>query len=188
MIEPSKRVGVDVDGIFANFSQGFIDAGIEMGIQCCLPKNWKCVDKWMFPCVYHFKEIWDARCEHSYNFWLGLDPLPKAKRFFMSKRAFVPEVYITKRPCPSWVTRKWLRNHNFPDSEVITVSDPAEKVEIIKERCDIYTDDLPSTIKQCLDNGINAYLYDAPFQRGENIKGLPIIKGFGDLYELGELP
>jgi hypothetical protein len=188
MVEISKRVGLDIDGCLANFSQGFIDAGVEMGIECCLPKNWKCVNKWMFPCVDHFKSIWDARCEHSYSFWLGLQPLPKAKRFFKSKKAFVPEVYITKRPCPSWVTRKWIVANGFPNAEVITVDDSAKKLDIILDRCDLYVDDLPATIRQCREAGANAYLYSAPFHVGESIKGLPIIKNFSDLYKLKELP
>ena len=65
MRQVTKRVGLDCDGVLSNFSQGFIDAGAAMGINCCLPKNWKAVDKWFFPCADHFKEIWDAACELS---------------------------------------------------------------------------------------------------------------------------
>lgn len=175
------RIGLDVDGVLANFSEAFIKKGRQMGIQCCLPKDWKVVDKWMFPCADHFKEVWDTAVEHSYNFWLGIPPLPKAVKYFKQKTAFTPELYITKRPCPSWVTRKWIRANEFPDAEVITVNDPADKLIIVKERCDAYVDDLPSTVRQMLDAGVNAYLYAAPFHTGENIDGLPLIHNLGEL-------
>lgn len=175
------RAGLDVDGVLANFLQGFIDAGSELGIQCCLPKDWKKVDRWMFPCVDHFKAIWDAKCEHSYKFWLNLQPLPAAVKYFNSKNAITPELYITKRPCPSFITRKWLRSVEFPDAEVVTVSDPKNKLEIVQERCDVYVDDLPSTVRQMREAGVNALLYSAPFHKGENIEGLPIIKSLSEI-------
>jgi hypothetical protein len=187
MIEIDKAVGTDVDGVLAAFGQGFIERSREMGIDCCFPEDHTKITKWFFPCEKHFKEVWNT-VETDESFWLGLKPLEPALSFFKSDKAFVPRMYVTKRHVPSEITRTWLLSNGFPDAEVITVDDAAKKTEIVKKYCDLYVDDLVSTIRDMRHNNVNAILYKAPYQISEDISGLPIIENFTDLYCMGELP
>jgi hypothetical protein len=187
MVQINKYPGLDVDGVISNFSQGFIERSREMGIDCCFPEDHTKVTKWYYPCPEHFKEVWDT-VETDESFWLGLKPLEPAYSFFQSDLAFRPRMYITKRHVPSSVTHQWIINNGFPDAEVVTVDDPKKKTQIVKENCDLYIDDLVSTIRDMRGNNINAILYKAPYQISEDVSGLPIIENFTDLYKMGELP
>jgi hypothetical protein len=182
MVVDTARIGTDIDGVLCDFGQGFINRSNEMGIQCCFPEDSSKIDKWMFPCGEHFKQVWDT-VETDESFWLNLPPLRPAQEFFKSSLSFVPRMYITKRHVSSDVTREWLVKNGFPDSEVITVDDPKKKIQIVKQDCDIYVDDLVQTVVDMRKENINAILYAAPYQVSEDVSGLPIISDFRELFD-----
>jgi hypothetical protein len=174
--------GSDVDGLLSNFGQGFIERGVAMGVNCCLPEDHTKIDKWMFPCSPHFKEIW-ASVEKDEAFWLGLPVYEQAREAMQEIEP--PAFYITSRPVRNEVTEQWLEQNGFPKARVITVSDPQHKLQyLVEHKLDGYVDDLVSTIRQVRSEGVNGILYKAPYQVSEDISGLPIIS---DLRELPKM-
>jgi uncharacterized HAD superfamily protein len=183
----NKKIGLDVDGVLMDFSTAFINKANELGMGCYFPESAEKVTKWdMCDDPIHFKAIWNE-IENSNDFWLNIPALNKAKEFFQSNNAFTPQLYLTHRPVPSWVTRKSLLINGFPEAEVISVHNREEKVGIVRERCDIFIDDLVPQVRAMRAAGINAILYAAPYQISENIEGLPLIRDFSELFTKGEL-
>jgi uncharacterized HAD superfamily protein len=157
------KVALDVDGVICNFSQGVVERAKQLNIEFL--ESWEDWEYWdghdNFSKV--MKEAWKDP-----NFWLNLEPLNKIN--------FTPYMYITSRPVPAEVTKQWLDKHGFPTAKVITVSKPEDKLQhLLDEKIDLLIDDLHSTVKTAIDNGIQAFLFHAPYQRGhENeCKGLP---------------
>jgi uncharacterized HAD superfamily protein len=107
------------------------------------------------------------------NFWLGLEPIQlKLPEWFDVK------CYITARPIPSEVTKRWLAANGLPDAPVVSVKYAEEKLEHVADYdLDIFIDDYYPTIWMLRENGINGVLYGAPYQVGheEECKGLPKI-------------
>jgi len=152
-----KRIGLDVDGVLANFSAGVIKRANELGLGEHFPK------------CCHDTDSWDMSDEFS----------TVMNEAWRDEKFWLPYCYITSRRVPSEVTKQWLTNNGFPDALVITVSNPTEKIKWIEEHnIDLFVDDLYSTVRELRDAGYNAVLFDAPYQRGhvEECKGLPKIK------------
>lgn len=167
------RIGLDIDGVLANFVQGILDIGHERGLSH-FPKSWLDVDTW-FIC----DGFVDVMKEHSYSadFWLGLKPLP-----YSLPLDFTPDCYITARPIQSSVTQEWLDKYGFPKALLITVDNPQDKLAHIKERnLDLFVDDHYETIPQLRAAGVNAVLYHAPYQRGHDVADLPTMKNLSEV-------
>lgn len=171
-----KRIGLDVDGVLANFSAGVIKRANKLGLGEHFPKCCHDTSSWdmseMFSKV--MKNIWDEP-----EFWLDLPVLENAKPM-----PFQPYCYITSRRVPSGVTKQWLDTNDFPEALVITVNNPTEKVKYIREHgIDLFVDDLYSTVRQLIDAGHKALLYEAPYQIGHKseCEGLPTIKSLEEI-------
>jgi len=175
--EPS--VALDIDGVLSCFSCGVLNRAREMGLAEHFPTSCRDITFWDVS-DYFSKVMNDAWLDP--EFWLQLPTL----EFGLP---FKPVAYITSRPIATEVTKQWLDKYGFPEAEVITVSKPDEKLEHLKRiNPDIYVDDLYSTVRSVRDAGINAYLYDAPYQRGhvEDCKDLPKIYNLQQVLDLGD--
>lgn len=153
------RIGLDIDGVLANFLQGFINAARLEGLGSHFPKTWRewtsHLPKGEENC---FGRVWDlATPRHS--FWLGLEPLMKP-----SDIPFGPTVYCTARPAPTRVTMSWLYAHGFPEAEVITVPYGANKMQPLKEaEVDYFVDDNATNYRQINSGGrTQCFLWDTP--------------------------
>lgn len=168
------KIGLDVDGVLANFSEAVIRRARKMGLADEFPKTHEHIDNW--DVAEKFSHVMrDAWADP--NFWLGLKPLTKVIPFKV-------DCYITARRIPSEVTRQWLKNNNFPDADVISVKNPDEKLHHITERqLDLFVDDYYVTITQLLEKGVNALLFVAPYQRGheEECRYLPKVHSLEDV-------
>lgn len=162
------KVGLDVDGVLANFSDGLIAKARQMGLSEEFPETWEHVDNWDV-CEKFLHVMDEARMDAS--FWLGLKPMT-------ANVPFEVDCYITARSIGSEVTAKWLSDNGFQDAPVISVANPEEKLQHIKDRgLDLFVDDYYKTVINLLEEGINAVLFSAPYQRGheEECKSLPKI-------------
>jgi uncharacterized HAD superfamily protein len=173
------RIGLDIDGVIANFTQATIERAKELGLSNQYIKSWEDVTYWDVSPIFSqiMKDAWLDP-----SFWLGLEPMPGCLPLPVK-----PCCYITARPIDSKVTKQWLKKHNFPNAKVISVKTPEEKLAHIKnEKLDVFVDDLFSTVKQLRDANINAVLYKAPYQVGhvEECKGLPTISTLSEITDI----
>lgn len=169
------KIGLDIDGVLCNFVQGVLDVARQRGLPD-FPESWLDVDRWLICEGFHAIMV---EVGGTAEFWLKLKPLPYALPL-----DFTPDCYITARPIESWVTQQWLDIWRFPKADLITVANPDDKLIHIKERSlDLFVDDHFKTIPHLRANGVNAVLYEAPYQRGHDITGLPTIKHLREIYE-----
>ncbi len=173
------KIALDIDGVLADFSQGVIDRAKKMRMSEHFPANSSEVDCWDMCDKFQevMKDAWRDE-----EFWLGLNPIRTSRPV-----PFTPIAYITSRPVSSSVTAEWLLKNRFPIAPVITVSRPEEKLEHLKELgVKIFVDDLHGTVRQVREAGINAILFEAPYQRGhiEECKNLPMISRLSEVLEL----
>lgn len=118
------RVGFDIDGVLAEFSEHFLD---YLGIEDKTPP-----DKWndeRFTKNFH-KIMYDE------NFWLTMPRLVDPKDLHLN-----PVIYVTARAIPVEVTKKWLDKNGFYPAPVISVGHNGSKVEHLKGRVDYFIDD-----------------------------------------------
>lgn len=118
-----KKIGLDVDGVLANFWKG-VQKRMNMD-------KFPEATYWNFP--YSYKYVWDEIVKNE-DFWLSLEPMAD------SYLPFEPDCYITDRQVDSSVTAEWLETNGFPSAPVITVN--GSKVAAVKERkLDLFVDD-----------------------------------------------
>jgi hypothetical protein len=130
------RIGLDLDGVAANFLQGFIDQAKLMGLEDSFPNSWRAWRGHQDASDEDFKKVWDAATPKP-SFWLGLEPLINPKNL-----PFSPAVYCTARPTPTRVTMAWLDAHEFPWAPVITVPYGSDKTEALRDaEIDYFIDD-----------------------------------------------
>jgi uncharacterized HAD superfamily protein len=167
------KVGLDVDGVLCNFVQGILDVAHRRGLSS-FPQRWTDADHWLV-CPEFGTVMREVNLDP--GFWLQLDPLP-----YSGPLDFAPDCYITARPIASWVTEQWLAVHRFPKADLITVADPKDKIDHIRERgLDLFVDDHYVTVPELRAAGVNAVLFEAPYQRGHDVSGLPKIKSLSEV-------
>ncbi len=168
------QLALDVDGVLANFSEGLIDEAHRRGLGDAFPSGWRDVRSWEMSPRFH--EVFRA-VSISEDFWMNLRPLP------FTSREVLPEIYLTSRPIPSRVTVKWLEKNGFPKAEVVTVSRPELKIQVLKDRDLFLVDDHHLTVQKAIDEKLEAYLFDAPHQRGYDVSHIPKINNLQELIE-----
>ena len=108
------RIGLDIDGVLADFTGHFFD---YLGIKDkSLPKDWNDI---RFTNNFH-------KIANDQQFWEGIPALVKPESL-----DFIPVIYVTAREIPSEVSKKWLDKKGFPDAPVITVGTNGNKVEAL---------------------------------------------------------
>jgi len=183
-----RKIGLDVDGVLCNFPEGLIAMAAECGLADRFPASWKDVDHYFIASggdAAAFNQVF-AGIKHSTEFWLKLKPLP-----YCAPLDFVPDCYITSRPVDTWITEQWLWLWRFPRAPVFTVRDHKDKlIHILDRKLDLFVDDYYPTVEYLLENGANAVLYAAPYQRGHAVDHLPTISHLSQVksYDPEELP
>ena len=152
------RIGLDVDGVIANFSDAFILKARELGLGQYFPDSWKGHVDWDFGLGRGgiFKAVW-REIEEDPIFWLRIPT-------HSERPLYRPEVYVTARPVPSIVTEAWLGLNGFPKVPVVTVPVGHNKADAFREfYVDLFIDDKPSNVLELRNAGINAVLLDRPW-------------------------
>lgn len=158
----SVRIGLDIDGVLADFERHFLD--------------------WLGLPGYP-AEAWDDRrfrdnfykIESDSNFWMTLPAI-----IYGSDLLFNPEIFVTARPMEQTsITESWLYGKNlFAKQNLINVGQGNSKVEALKGKVDIFLDDAIHNFEELNDNGINCYL----ITRNHN-KDYHTSKRFDSLYD-----
>lgn len=174
------KKGLDIDGVLCNFPQGVIERAKTVNLSEHFPPCCHDVMSWDFGTDKFSAVMKDAWL--SVEFWLKLKPLA-----YSLPLSFTPDCYITSRPVENWVTEQWLDLWKFPKADVITVKNPLDKLEVIKERkLDLFVDDYIETVRHLRENGVNALLFEAPYQRGHEHADLPKIKCLSEVENYGK--
>lgn len=185
----SNRIGVDVDGVLAQFNEAFIDLIIkETGIDLFPPRPFD-IPTWHYPQLYgynnkdHLNMVWD-KINESETFWLRLKPYPEANEVIAQLGGRVlkgDDVYfITTRPSCGIVsaksqTEQWLEYKVFDDFTP-TVIVTADKGPIAKA-LDLthFIDDKWENVRDVKDDApdCKVYLLDRAWNRTIPITSIP---------------
>ena len=144
-----KNIGLDIDGVLADFSMAWHLLYPEVNSR---PDTWGFDEK-------NIKRFEKMISDGTINdFYLKLIPLIKPEEL-----PFEPTCYITSRPKDD-VTKKWLDLHGFPSKPVICVGALNSKVDAARENnVDIFVDDNYENFVDLNESGVFCYLYTAPW-------------------------
>lgn len=164
------KIGLDIDGVLANFLGGFIERAQERGLAHHFPSHWKLWTKHYDGDKAAFDKIW-AEITEDRGFWKDLAPLCDPETI-----TFPVSAYVTARPCPSEDSAWWLGFYGFPDAPVITVPYGSSKVEPLREAgVHLFIDDNVTNFEQINAAGhTKCLLWDTPVNAGHDAKGLRI--------------
>jgi hypothetical protein len=140
-----KRVGLDIDGVIADFNSAARDIFDTSND----PNHW-----------HYSYELSRGFTDLSDDFWMGIKP-------YDVELEFEPECYVTQRPCDVGLIERWIEDNGFPCSEVIVVG--GSKLESLKGRVDIFVDDKYSNFLELNKGGVFTYLMDRPWNRKYNV-------------------
>jgi hypothetical protein len=169
-------LGMDVDGVFGDFSQHILDYARERGTE--FPSQKSEITSWNIS--ENFSEVFD-QVKHDPAWWLTMPANPCTLPFPSELRV---KCYITHRPVASSITRGWLIATGFPDAPVVTVDKTSDKAVIARYfQLTHFVDDKPSTCHEMNERGIKGILYCEPSNRHER-EGLTCIHSFVQLYDM----
>lgn len=148
---PLKRLYLDIDGVLADFEKYFLD---YLGLPKTSPTDWN---------DYRFRENF-KKIENDNAFWMGIPRL-----FDPSEFDYPITGYVTARPIDNAVTSKWLENAGFPKGDLINVGSNGSKVDILKEKCDVFVDDSIYNFTELQNAGVTCFLMSRPHNKKYNV-------------------
>lgn len=160
------RVGWDLDGVVYPFVASFravVERRTRVRHALPEPSKWEFWEDWgMEP--EEWREHFDAGVEDGSLFTWGapLDHGTINKMYDLHSIHIVTSRPVEARPA----TLAWLRQHGIR-YDSLTFTDDKTSVPT-----DVFVDDHPSTVEKLVANGTWAVLYDQPWNRGPESKGL----------------
>jgi len=167
------KIGIDVDGILANFFTAYENLFIRFSGEDKFPGRYPDVlpPVWMWPEHYGYdpwigKVVWDY-IKHSPTFWKDLGGLPGSKPFLdeLSKTDYTT-YFITDRPGieTQKQTAQWLIKSGYIGLPSVIIS--ADKAAVCKALgVSVYIDDRPSNVISMWDNApeVKTYMLKYPY-------------------------
>lgn len=142
------KIGLDIDGVLANFNLAYHKRYPEISPN---PDSW-----YLDPKIEErFQNMRDAG--ELDEFFMGIEPLTNP-----SEITFDPICYITSRPVSAEISHQWLLKHGFPDRKVIGLNVRQSKVDAANEMgVEIFVDDFYENFIELNNAGIHTYLFTA---------------------------
>jgi uncharacterized HAD superfamily protein len=168
---PRLRLGIDLDGVLANFTERFIEiTNATYGL------NLRTEDQtdWGHTCLgitpAQEEEIWQT-IKATKNFWETLNVLPGTEN--LNRAAHEHELFfITSRIPTAGLDVKtqsafWLDEHFYiPYPSVIVVTDWKDKPALYDAlKLDGFIDDKPETVDEMLKRNQRIYIMDQPYNK-----------------------
>jgi 5'(3')-deoxyribonucleotidase len=180
------RLGIDLDGVVADFNSGWI-ARYNRQYAADLPLD--AVRSWdAIPQLTHFEdmeEFWSwARQHEGHSLFRHLEPYPGALEALEELAAGGHDIVVITTK-PDWAihdTFAWLAEHRFPTREV-HILERKWRVD-----CDVYLDDAPHVLRQLVSRRPDRLIcrYVRPWN--QPIPGTRDVVGWPDFTELVEGP
>lgn len=164
LIMNHKRIGLDIDGVLADFATAFTK---RVGLKDQGSAAWYMTYKGHDPAVW-------KKLNKDKKFWMGLKPL-----IHPDSLNFEPVAYVTSRSIPVEWTQEWLETNGFPCNEVVTVpangGEHEPKIEAMEKlKIDIFVDDHYKNFIELNQAGIKCFLQDSYHNRRWKVGGLRI--------------
>jgi hypothetical protein len=179
------RIGLDIDGVIADFSGGMVERLRGTEFEGDFPSNWAWGKYDGGMCSRERFETAFATFKNDPLFWLGLRPYYSQSDHpdFMEGFDFIPAMYVTARSIPSRITSIWLRRNGFPNwKNVVTVANASDKVQFMRYfALDAFVEDYHRTAVELTRAGINCYLLNRPWNINEPTPGVSRIDRLNEL-------
>lgn len=194
-------IGIDVDGVLANFTASYGRSIVEHIGEDKLPDGWHQDPdfpktwNWELDAGYtaeQVKAVWDSKILRSSTFWMDLAPMEDAKDSLKQLNSLAKAgkevVFITHRmgKKAKRQTEQWLYSHGIDYPTVILSGNKLAVIRTIG--ADFYIDDKLSTMaeihRHCQDLTItlkdHAYLKHAPYNTAARPAGLKTAVSLSD--------
>lgn len=189
-----KIIGVDVDGVLADFNRSFIELVVEETCRDLLPPRPFDIPVWNYPQYYGYTDsevarVWEIIEQHP-SFWARLSPYTDifdSSIYLRDAMAAGHDVYfVTSRPglTSKRQTETWLWQQGFPNPTVLISSAKAAIAGALK--FDAYIDDRWENAVGVAGTNTKSVLLNRPWNAGYNAAAFGVIRtdtlvGFADL-------
>jgi hypothetical protein len=170
-----KDVGLDIDGVLANFIEGFLEKGRALGLGEQLPPHWTRWTDWNPVPEAVFGQIW-SKVEEDFHWWMRLGAYDDAYV------GYPVAGYVTSRPVPSEISGDWLQSHGFPPAPITTVGPGQSKAEAVEEMgLDVFVDDREKNVKELSrDSSAEVFVLDRPWNQGAQARRISNVSELAD--------
>ncbi len=176
------RIGIDVDGVLADFNTAFILRVIKETGKDLFPRRPFDIPTWNYPESYGYTNdevhaVWTA-IKADPQFWLNLPPYADTLQSLsvLSQKSHEGNdlYFVTSRPGinAKSQTEKWLRENGFKDRPTVLISSEkglcAEALNL-----DAYIDDRDLNVRDVSDargQNTKTFLLDRPWNRGFSLE------------------
>lgn len=156
------RIGLDVDGVFADFALSFSRVQVDMGVYQVAHSTAEHTD-WRFPGTEEeYNAAWNIISKERMNWWMTLQPLVTSIEVAMlnliaaNKETFV--YFLTSRKSlklglsAEIQTEQWLRGIGVVDPRVICTKSSSKADLINALDIEFFIDDKPSILEDAMKN------------------------------------
>jgi hypothetical protein len=149
-----KRLGCDIDGVFADFEQYFLK---YFELPDHHPSDWK------------DSRFSDNMWKVTDDFWRGCPPIESAKLL-----TYPVTLYCTARNCPDNIIEEWLSKHGFQQAPIYNVGLSGVKSKVLRGKCDVFVDDAYHNYLDITQSGIPCYLMTRPHNTKHDVGNMRV--------------
>lgn len=189
------KIGIDCDGVIADFNKSFIPKVIEVTGEDKFPPRPFDIVTWNYPESYSYtpeqtSAVWEV-IKNDPTFWLNLDPYEETQICLEHLASLVEEgheiYFVTNRPgvMAKLQTEDWLNNNGFNDFPTVLIS--AQKGEMAHAlELDWYIDDKTGNIIDVFEKSpnTNSFLLGRTWNQND---GVPVIASLSDFLRMVDM-